>query len=127
MPLPRLSPRAQKIAFPAISGIVALGFSFLFVPDELISFRLAAVLSAMAGYAVGDLVAQSIFVVMGKIVAILLGLVVAISTLFMYVVFSQVGAADVLLLVLIAVGFFAMGALFALTGVRPHLPVSKVR
>jgi hypothetical protein len=120
---PNISTRTKKIAFSAISGVVALGLSYFAFPEDLTIFRLFAFLGAMSGYAVGDLWAQTIATAGYRTIAILLTVFVAVSASFTYVFLIQVGSANrgtiVLLGILITATFFAIGGLFALTGVRP--------
>jgi hypothetical protein len=94
-------------------------------------FHFFAVLAAMAGYAVGDLAAQALVTSGYKVISVLITLISAISASFAYEFLIEAGSANrgtiVLLGTLISAAFFAMGALFPLTGVRLHLPLTGVR
>src|SRR5712671_2803848 len=113
---PRVSSKTKEIAFPAISGVVALGFSYFVVPEDLTIFHLFALLGAMSGYAVGDLWASVLTSAGYRTAAILTVLGLAISAAFGYLFLIQVGSANrgtiVLLGLLITATFFAMGGLF---------------
>jgi hypothetical protein len=123
MRLPNISRQTKAIAFSVISRVVALGFSYFLVPDDLTIFHLFALLGALAGFAIGDLWVPTLSKTGFRTVAILLTLLVAISAGFTYMFLIQAGSANrltiVFLGILITITFFAMAALFALTGVRP--------
>lgn len=113
----------MNLALTAVIGIVAFVLSYgLFVPEDLKSFTLLAVVGAMAGYTVGGLVDRQTERASVRIWLVMGATLLAVASTLIYVVLIQSGSANVAMVVFLGVMlttvFFSFAAVTALSGVR---------